>query len=172
MGRGSRRSSAGHVPGGVARRYDVVVDDDALAELVEILTYIKKQSPKNAGAVRAAAADRLVRLRPFPRTGHADPNAPSVPPGAGAFITTVKRIAIYYLFPVRVRDRDVVYVIAVRRGSRLPLEEVAFLRRWMEQLADITPERRSTAERVIAGLMVRHVEGHLASIETALAPGS
>lgn len=142
MGRSGRRSSAGDVPGGVGRRppFDVVLDDDALAELVELLTYIKQQSPKNAGAVRAAVDARLARLRRFPETGHADPNVPLVPPGAAAFITTVKRIALYYLFPLRVRDREVVYVITIRRGSRLPLDEPEYLRRWMEQLAEMTPD--------------------------------
>ena len=141
MGRGRSRSPARDVPGDVdrPRRYQVIVDDDAMVELVELLTYIKKESPKNAGSVRAAVKARLDRLARFPKTGHADPNAPVVPPGAAAFVTTVKKISLHYLFPLLVRDRDVVYVITIRRGSRMPLEEPEYLLRWMEELARMAP---------------------------------
>jgi len=104
-------------------------------ELVELLTYIKKSSPKNAGSVRAAVAERLDRLARSPRTGHADPNAPLIPPGAAAYITTVKKVSLYYLFPLRRQGREIVYVVTIRRGSRMPLEEPDYLRRWMEELA-------------------------------------
>jgi len=108
-------------------------------ELVELLTYIRKGSPKNAGSVWAAVEKRLDHLRRFPRTGHADPNAPLVPPGTDAYITTVKKVSIYYLFPLRRDDREIVYVVTVRRGSRMPLEEPEYLARWMAEIAKVAP---------------------------------
>ena len=137
MGRGGRRTPSGDVPGGVAPRsvYPVVIAEEAMTELLDLLTYISKDSPKNAASVRAAIAKRLDRLRHFPKTGHADPSAPLVPRGAGAHVTTVKDVSIYYLFPLRWEDRDIVYVITIRRGARMPLEEPAYLARWMEELA-------------------------------------
>lgn len=139
MGRGGRRSSAGDVPGGIdqPQRHQVVIADETMEELVELLAYIKKSSAKNAASVRAAVSERLDRLAQFPRTGHADPNAPLVPPGAAAYITTVKKVSIYYLFPLRWRDREIVYVVTIRRGSRMPLDEPEYLGRWMAELAKI-----------------------------------
>lgn len=141
MGRGNRRSATGDVPGALdpAREYEVVIADEALAELIELLTYIRAESPKNTGSVRAAVEKRLDRLRRFPRTGHADPIAPSVPPGAEAFIVTVKGVSISFLFPMRWKDRDIVYVVSIRRGSRMPLEDPAYLARWMAELATLAP---------------------------------
>lgn len=141
MGRGSRRSPSGDVPGGVAPQsaYPVVIADEAMAELVDLLTYISTDSPKNAASMRAAIEKRLDRLRRFPKTGHADPNAPLVPRGTGAYIVTVKHVSIYYLFPLRSADRHVVYVVTIRRGARLPLEEPGYLARWMEELARLAP---------------------------------
>ena len=141
MGRGNRRSAPGDVPGDLdpARDYQVVVADEALAEFIELLTYIKTESPKNAGSVRAAVEKRLDRLRRFPRTGHADANAPLVPPDAEAFIATVKNVSIYYLCPLRWKDREIVYVVSIRRGSRMPLEDPQYLARWMQELAKLAP---------------------------------
>ena len=140
MGRGNRRSAADDVPGvDPVREYEVVLADEAMAELIELLTYIKTESPKNAGSVRAAVTKRLDRLRRFPRTGHADPNAPLVPHGAEAFIVTVKGVSIYYLFPLRWKDREIVYVVTIRRGSRLPLDQPEYLARWMEEIAKLAP---------------------------------
>lgn len=141
MGRGSRRSSAGDVPGDVdpPSEYPVVIADEAMTELVDLLTHISKDSPKNAASVRAAVEKRLDRLQRFPRTGHADPNAPLVPPGAGAYIVTVKNVSMYYLFPLGWRSREIVYVVTIRQGSRMPLEEPQYLARWMEELAMLAP---------------------------------
>lgn len=139
MGRSNRRSSAGNVPGDVGqiREHRVVVADEAMAELVELLSYINRDSPKSAGAVRVAVEKRLDRLRRFPKAGHADPDAPFVPPGAGAYIATVKNVSIYYLFPLRWNGREFVYVVTIRRGSRMPLEQPGYLTRWMEELAKL-----------------------------------
>ena len=140
MGRGRRRSSAGDVPGtlGAPREYQVVIADDALAELIELLTYISPDSPKNAASVRSAIEKRFDRLRRTPRVGRADPDAPLVPPGASAYVTTVKGASIHYLFPVRWTGREIVYVVTIRRGTRLPLEEPAYLARWMTELLKLT----------------------------------
>ena len=147
MGRGSRRAPAGDVPGNVAqsREYPVVIADEAMAELVELLTYVRKDSPKNAASVRAAVEKRLDRLRGFPRTGHADPNAPLVPPGADAYIVTIKNVSLHCLFPLRWKDREIVYVVTIRRGSRMPLEEPEYLDRWMAELAKLAPPRGEPA---------------------------
>ena len=141
MGRGHRRSAPGDVPRNLdpARDYQVVVADEAMAEFIELLTSIKTESPKNAGAVRAAVEKRLDRLRRFPRTGHVDANAPLVPLGADAFIVTVKGVSLYFLFPLRWKDREIVYVVSIRRGSRMPLEDPQYLARWMQELAKLAP---------------------------------
>lgn len=139
MGRRDRRSAAREVPRAVARtpRHQVVIANEAMDELVELLTYISESSPKNAASVRAAISDRLDRLARFPRTGHEDPNTPLVPEGAAAFITTVKGISLCYLFPLRWRGRDIVYVVTLRRGARMPLDDPEYLRRWMEELGKL-----------------------------------
>lgn len=136
MGRGGRRSPSSDVPGGVAsaRAHPVVLANEALAELIDLLTYIGTDSPKNAASVRAAIEKRLDRLRHFPKTGRRDPDAPLVPRGAEARVTGVKSVAIHYLFPLRSGGRDIVYVVTIRRGSRMPLEEPAYVVRWMEEL--------------------------------------
>lgn len=141
MGRGDRRSSARDVPRGVDRppQYRVVLANEAMDELVELLSYIKEDGPKNAASVRESVAARLDRLAHLPRTGHEDPNAPLVPEGAAALITTVKGLSIQYLFPLRWRRREIVYVVTIRRGARMPLDEPEYTRRWMEELARIAP---------------------------------
>lgn len=137
MGRGRRGTSAGAVPRAVARaRYEVLLADSASAEMTELLTYIAADSPQNAASVLAAIDKRLTRLRQFPQTGHADPNAPAVPlPGAEARQVTVKGVAIRYLFPVAWAGRDVVYVVMIRRGSRQPLTDPQLLALWQAELA-------------------------------------
>lgn len=138
MGRGHRSSAARDVPEHIARpRYEVVFADEAWDELIELLTYIGETSPKNAGVVREAVADRLARLRDFPKAGHVDPNAPPAPPGAEARITAVKKVAVHYLFPMKWRGSDVVYVVSIRRGSRQPLREPDYVRRWLAEVARI-----------------------------------
>jgi plasmid stabilization system protein ParE len=117
----------------------IVIADEAMDELIELLTYISADSPKNAGAVRAAVARRLDRLARFPQTGRLDRNAPLVPRGAAARITTAKGVSIYYLFPMRRNGGEIVYVVAMRRGSRLPLEDPQYLVRWMEELGKLAP---------------------------------
>lgn len=141
MGRGDRRTSPRDVPGGVAPppRYAAVLADEAMDELIELLTYIKGSSPKNAATVNEAISWRLFQLGRDPRIGHADPNALLAPPGATALITTVKKISIYYLFPMARVGREIVLVLSVRRGSRMPLEQPEYARRWLEELARITP---------------------------------
>lgn len=72
-----------------------------------------------------------------PRIGHADPSAPLVPAGARALLTTVKGIGIYYLFPVVHDGRDTVYVVSLRRGSRMPLTDPEYARRWIEAASQL-----------------------------------
>ena len=141
MGRGSRRSPSSDVPGvASARAHPVVLANEALAELIDLLTYISTDSPKNAASMRAAIEKRLDRLRHFPKTGRRDPDAPLVPRGAEARVATVKSVSIHYLFPLRSGGRDIVYVVTIRRGSRMPLEEPEYLVRWMEELARVASE--------------------------------
>lgn len=137
MGRGSRRTSAGAVPRAVVPpRYEVVIADEALAELHELLTYIATGSPQNAASVLAAIEKRLGRLRRFPRTGHVDPHAPAVPvPRTEARLVTVDGVSLRYLFPVQWRDHDIVYVVMIRRGERMPLNEPEYLALWQAELA-------------------------------------
>ena len=138
MGRGDRPASSGETLRSQVderHRYDVVLAAEAEDELTGLVAHIQRDSPKNAIAAYEAVSKRLHQLGANPRTGHADPNAPLVPRETGAFTTTVKGISVYYLFPLRVRRRHVVYVISVRRGSRMPLEDPEYLRRWMEELA-------------------------------------
>lgn len=153
MGRGHRRTSAGDVSAGVDPTYTLVVADEAITELIELLTYIRVESSKNARSILAAVEKRFERLRRFPRTGHADPNAPLVPHGTQAFIVTVKSVSIDYLFPMRWKDREILYVVSIRRGSRMPLDDPEYLGRWMEELARLasppgeSPQERSTPSR-------------------------
>jgi len=117
----------------------VVIANEAMTELVELLTYVSKDSPKNAASVRVAVNKRLDRLGRFPRTGHVDRNAPLVPASAEAYITTVKGASLYYLFPLRWKEREIVYVVTIRRGSRMPLEDPEYLTRWMAELVKLAP---------------------------------
>ncbi|MDO8562785.1 MAG: type II toxin-antitoxin system RelE/ParE family toxin [Candidatus Limnocylindria bacterium] len=148
MGRGDRPASSGAAPRNVSPspRYEVVLADEARNELSELVTYIKKDSPKNAGEVYDAISKRLFQLGANPRIGRADPNAPSVPSGASALITTVKKVAIYYLFPLTGHGREVVYVLSIRRGSRMPLEDPGYARRWLEELATLPAPKEPSAE--------------------------
>lgn len=141
MGRGDHRASAGDVPGSVGQppQYEVVVADEAMDELIELLTYIKGSSPKNAAVVNEAVSQRFFQLGRNPRTGHADPSAPLVPPGAVGLMTTAKKFAIYYLFPMTRQGREIVYVLSIRRGSRMPLDQPEYARRWLEELAKVAP---------------------------------
>jgi plasmid stabilization system protein ParE len=107
---------------------------------VGLVRYIRKDSPKNAAGVLAAIRRRRDALRSNPRLGHADPNAPLVPAGASALLTTVKGIGIYYLFPMKRHDREIVYVVSIRRGARMPLEHADYARRWIEEASKIPPE--------------------------------
>lgn len=140
MGRGDRPPHSGpHLRDAVATppRYEVVLATEAEDELVEIVRYIRKESPKNAADVLAAIRKRRDALGRNPRLGHADPNAPLVPEGASARLITVKNIGIYYLFPVKRGGREIVYVVSIRRGSRMPLEQVDYARRWVEEASKV-----------------------------------
>lgn len=147
MGRGDRPPYSGpHLRNavGTSPRYEVVLE--AEDEFVEIGQYIRKDSPKNADDVLKAILKRRDALGSNPGIGHADPSAPLVPPGASAFITVVKKIAIYYLYPLTRRGREIVYVLSIRRGARMPLEEPEYARRWLEELARIAPTEGAPSE--------------------------
>lgn len=153
MGRGGRGSSASDVSGDVKnpREYTVVIANEAMTELVDLLTYVSKDSPKNAAAVRVAVEKRLDRLRRFPRAGRADQNAPLVPAGAQGYITTVKGVSLYYLFPLRWKRREIVYVVTIRRGSRMPLEDPEYLTRWMAELVKLAPPPEDPSKDYLRG---------------------
>lgn len=148
MGRGDRPAPSGAAPRNVGRppSFKVLLADEARDELSELVAYIKKDSPKNAGEVYDAVSTRLLQLGANPGTGHADPSAPLVPPGASALITVVKKIAIYYLFPLTRQGREIAYVLRIRRGPRMPLDEPEYARRWLEELARIAPTERSPSK--------------------------
>lgn len=141
MGRGDRPASSGDVLRNVdpPAAHEVVIADEAMDELAELIAYINKDSPRNALAMYDAISQRLFQLGADPRTGHAEPSAPLVPPGAAALITTVKKVAIYYVFPLRRRRHEIVYVVSIRRGTRMPLEQPEYARRWLEEVATIAP---------------------------------
>lgn len=150
MGRGDRPPRSGsHLRNAVAKRprYEVVLTTEAEDELVEIVRYIRKDSPKNAVDVLAAIHKRRDALRSNPRLGHADLNAPLVPDGASARVTTIRKIAIYYLFPLKRGDREIVYVVSVRRGSRMPLEQGDYARRWLEEASKVPPAKGRLEQR-------------------------
>ncbi len=141
MGRGDRHASSGAALGNVGGRSRriVILADEARDEFSELVTYIKKDSPKNAGEVYDAVSTRLLQLGANPEIGHADPNAPPLRAGSSPRITIVKKISMYYLFPLTRHGRQIVYVLSIRRGSRMPLEEPEYARRWLEELAKIPP---------------------------------
>ena len=141
MGRGNRRASQGAAlrTADSVTRNEVVLADEAVGEFSELVSYIKKDSPKNARAAYDAISKRLFHLGLNPRSGHADPSHPSVPPDALALITTVKKVVIYYLFPLARQGQVIVYVLSIRRGSRLPLDAPEYVRRWLEELAKLPP---------------------------------
>ena len=147
MERGSRRTSARDVPELVAPAavdHPVIVAEEAMTELIELLTYIRKDSPQNAAEMRTDIAQRLDRMRTFPLVGHVDENAVSAPPGSKGYSTTVEGIAIYYLFPVQYQSQEVSLVLTIRRGSRMPLDDTSYLARWAEELAKLAPEESPT----------------------------
>lgn len=113
---------------------------------MELVRYIRKDSPKNAVDVLAAIRKRRDALGSHPRSGHADPNAPLVPDGASALLTTVRGIGIYYLFPMRYGDREIVYVVSIRRGARMPLQRADYARRWLEESSKVPPGPRERSD--------------------------
>lgn len=149
MGRGDRPPHSGpHLRNAVATspRYEVVLATEAEDELVELIRYIRKDSPKNAADVLAAILKRRDALGSDPRLGHADPNAPLVPEGASALLTTVKNVGIYYLFPMTRGDGEIVYVVSIRRGARMPLQHADYARRWLEESSKVPPGPREQSD--------------------------
>lgn len=142
MGRGDRPASSGNALRSEVDelpRHEVVLAVEAEEELTELIAYIQKDSPKNASAAYEAISKRLYQLGANPKIGHADPNAPLVPQGASALLTTTKKVGIHYLFPMKRDDRDIVYVVGIRRGSRMPLEHAEYARRWVEEASKVPP---------------------------------
>lgn len=130
--RAHRRDTVGARP-----RYEVVLAAEAEDELVERVRYIHKDSPKNATEMLRAIFKRRDALASNPRIGHVDQDAPLVPKDAAALVTIVKKIGIYYLFPMRRGDREIVYVVSIRRGSRMPLAHADYARRWLEEVSKL-----------------------------------
>lgn len=140
MGRGDRPTSSGEALRSEVEerpRYEVVLAVEAEEELTELVAYIQKDSPKNAIAVYEAISKRLYQLGGNPKIGHADPNAPLVPKGASALLTTTKKVGIHYLFPMKRDGREIAYVVGIRRGSRMPLEHAEYARRWVEEASKV-----------------------------------
>lgn len=148
MGRGDRPSPSGAVPGrvGASPRHPVVLADKAKDEFAELIAHIRKDSPKNAGEMFDAISARLLQLGANPRVGHADPSDPPVPESASGLITVVKKVAIYYLFPLAHEGREIVFVLGIRRGSRMPLDQPDYVRRWLEELAKFLPASEPPVE--------------------------
>lgn len=138
MGRGDRPAAAGQVLRNVGPSHEVVVAEEALDELGELIEYIRKDSPKNAESVYNAVSERLHRLRTAPElVGHVDKHAGPLPPKASCRKTTVKKVAIYYAFPVARGSRQMVLVLSIRRGRRQPLEETQYTRRWLDEVSKV-----------------------------------
>lgn len=149
MGRGDRPPHSGaHLGNAVGQppHYEVVIATEAEDELVELVRYIRKDSKQNADRVLDEVLKRRDLLRTSPGIGHVDPSAPQVPEGAEALLTTVKKIGLYYLFPFKRGDEDIVFIVSIRRGSRMPLDEPEYARRWLEELARIPLEGGSRSE--------------------------
>lgn len=143
MGRGDRPPHSGaHLGDAVdqPRRYEVVIAREAEDELVELVRYIRKDSKRNADMVLKEVLKRRDLLRTSPSMGLADPSAALVPDGAEALVTTVKKIGLYYLFPFKRGDEDIVFIVSIRRGARMPLGELEYLRRWLEESSKV-PDR-------------------------------
>lgn len=120
-------------------RYEVTLAAEAEDDLTELITYIQQDSPKNASAVFRAISKRLHLLGATPEMGHADPTAFLVPLGASARLTNTRTIGIHYLFPMKRDDREIVYVLGVRRGLRMPLEQADYARRWVQEASRVPP---------------------------------
>ena len=112
-----------------------------MTEMIDLLTYIKKESAQNAAAMRGDITKRLDQMRSYPQIGHLDESAVSAPPGAKGYITTVEGVAIYYLFPVPYKSKEVSLVLTIRRGSRMPLDDSAYVARWTDELAKLAPPK-------------------------------
>lgn len=142
MGRGDRPPHSAAYRGsavGQPHRYEVVLAKEAEDELVELIRYIARDSKKSADGVLDALLKRRDLLRSNPHMGHAHPSAPLVPEGSRALITTVKKVGLYYLFPFKRRDEDILFVVSIRRGSRMPVEAPEYMRRWLDEVSKLEP---------------------------------
>ena len=80
--------------------------------------------------------EQIERIRQHPQSaGHPDHDAPDVPHGATARMTTVSGYMIRYIYPFHVDDRAYSLVVSIRRGIRAALDKPEYVLRWMEERA-------------------------------------
>lgn len=132
MGRGGRDAE-----GPLSREVvpEPIIGDAAIAELVEILDYIAKDSPRNAQKVSARITREIGQLARTPEGRPVDEEAPDIPDGATARKVTVSGYSVRYLYPLSVEGEPCVLVVSIRRGNRKALEDPAYLMRWIEERA-------------------------------------
>lgn len=139
MARG-RRQPPGALPGPVGPPGEPILGDDAEAELIELLDYIARDSPKNARLVLDRVSRAIERIGRAPRgAGHVDDDAPEVPRGSVALKTTASGYTIRYVFPFQVEGEACALIVSIRRGSRAALDDPGYVLRWMEERAKRGP---------------------------------
>ena len=110
----------------------------ASADLEELVTYIRQDSPQNARKVVEDIHKNVERLRRFPRSGETDPGAPPMHGEMEARIVRASGFLIRYAFPVRRgAGRDVVYVVSIQRAGRLPLDDTDYMLRFLQEAAGV-----------------------------------
>jgi plasmid stabilization system protein ParE len=117
----------------------VILGRYAEAELFELLDYVQAQSPRNANLVAERIIKEVERVARDPETRAPEPDVPGLPAGAVARKATVSDNTIRWVYPFLVDDDPNVLVVSIRRGSRKPLEDPAYLLRWLEERARHEP---------------------------------
>lgn len=107
------------------------------AELREAIEYIRRESPQNASAVQRAIRQKIAQLRRFPESAPVDLDAPTPPEGAALRAAHVSGFTVRYAFPIRRGGREVLYVVSIQRASRPPLDDIEFVRRFLQEAAGI-----------------------------------
>ena len=146
MGKGGHQA-ARKVLQAVAPPHPVIIGQDAEAELIELLDYVRAQSPRNANLVAARIDKEVIRIARNPEADAADLELPELPGGAVARKSTVSGYTVRYLYPFVVQAKRHVLVVSIRRGNRKALEDQAYLLRWLEERARPAPGPPSVRRR-------------------------
>lgn len=118
--------------------YRAIISRWALDELAEAIAYIRQESVRNAAAVAQRVLERIEVLRRYPRAGEIDPSAPKDLGSVEARRSVVSGFIVRYAFPVqRAADREIVYVVSIRRAERLPLDDTDYMLRFLQEAAGV-----------------------------------